>query len=405
MPTALKIDFMKDCKKVRLGDIFIKLTRKNTENNTNVLTISAKYGLVNQEEFFSKSVASDNKSNYFLLYKGDFAYNKSYSNGYPFGAIKVLQRYEKGIVSPLYICFSPAPENYCPEFYLHYFESGLMNKAIRAIAQEGARNHGLLNIGIDDFFNISIPLPSLEIQQKIAKILSTQDKFIELKQKLVDRKKQQKKWLMQNLLTGKIRLKGFEGEWEKVKLGEIGSTYAGLSGKTKEDFGHGKAKYIPYINIFNNTFVDVSALEDIEVDEKQNCVKKGDVFFTTSSETPEEVGMSSVLLQDVENTYLNSFCFGYRPEKIFDSIFLAFMLRSDLIRKQFKILAQGISRFNISKTKAMEDISIYIPVLEEQTAIAKILSAQDKEIELLEKELEQEKLKKKALMQLLLTVK
>ena len=161
---------------------------------------------------------------------------------------------------------------------------------------------------------------------------------------------------MQNLLTGKIRLKGFEGEWEKVKLGEIGSTYAGLSGKTKEDFGHGKAKYIPYINIFNNTFVDVSALEDIEVDEKQNCVKKGDVFFTTSSETPEEVGMSSVLLQDVENTYLNSFCFGYRPEKIFDSIFLAFMLRSDLIRKQFKILAQGISRFNISKTKAMEDI-------------------------------------------------
>lgn len=194
-------------------------------------------------------------------------------------------------------------------------------------------------------------------------------------------------------------------EWKKVKLGEVGNTYTGLSGKTKEDFGHGKAKYIPYINIFNNTFVDISALEDIEVDEKQNCVQKGDVFFTTSSETPEEVGMSSVLLQDVENTYLNSFCFGYRPEKIFDSVFLAFMLRSDLVRKQFKILAQGISRFNISKTKVMEDILIFVPPIEEQQKIAEILSTQDKVIELKQKLIDEKKRQKKYLMQNLLTGK
>lgn len=188
-------------------------------------------------------------------------------------------------------------------------------------------------------------------------------------------------------------------EWDEIRLGDIGSTYTGLSGKTKKDFGHGKAKYIPYVNIFNNMFVDVSALEDIEIDKKQNCVKKGDVFFTTSSETPEEVGMSSVLLQDVENTYLNSFCFGFRPEKILDIIFLAFMMRSDLVRKQFKILAQGISRFNISKAKAMEEIQSLLPPLPEQQKIAEILSTQDKLIELYERKIEQLKTLKKGYLQ------
>ncbi len=139
--------------------MFSRLKRKNTENNTNVLTISAQYGLINQEEFFNKSVASDDKSNYYLLYKGDFAYNKSYSNGYPFGAIKALEKYEKGVVSPLYICFSPTVENKCPDYYLQYFESGNMNREIQAVAQEDARNHGLLNIGIDDFFNSYLVVP------------------------------------------------------------------------------------------------------------------------------------------------------------------------------------------------------------------------------------------------------
>ena len=105
----------KDWKVMRLKDKFDRLSRKNTEGNTNVLTISAQYGLINQEEFFKKAVASDDKSNYYLLQRGEYAYNKSYSNGYPFGAIKRLSRYDKGVVSPLYICFSANADNACPD--------------------------------------------------------------------------------------------------------------------------------------------------------------------------------------------------------------------------------------------------------------------------------------------------
>ena len=139
--------------------MFSRLMRKNKENNSNVLTISAQYGLISQTEFFNKDVSSEDKSNYYLLYKGDFAYNKSYSSGYPFGTIKRLSLYEKGVVSPLYICMQKTDRNLCPDYYLQYFEAGLFNREIKAIAQEGARNHGLLNISVDDFFNTNVVFP------------------------------------------------------------------------------------------------------------------------------------------------------------------------------------------------------------------------------------------------------
>lgn len=177
----------------RFKQKFLRLTRKNKENNTNVLTISAQYGLINQEDFFNKKIASDDKSNYYLLNKGEFAYNKSYSNGYPFGALKQLTMYDKGVVSPLYICFSASNENRCSDFYVQYFEAGYMNKEIQAVAQEGARNHGLLNIAVDDFFNAYLLSPALPEQQKIAEILTTQDKLIESQAKKVDELKKLKK--------------------------------------------------------------------------------------------------------------------------------------------------------------------------------------------------------------------
>ena len=155
------------------------------------------------------------------MYKGEYAYNKSYSNGYPYGALKRLEFYDKGIVSPLYICFTATEKNTCPDFYVHYFEAGKMNREIQAFAQEGARNHGLLNISVDDFFNSYIVAPSLAEQKKIAEILSAQDKLIELKEKLIEEKKRQKKYLMQQLLTGKKRMLGFNGEWTNVKLGNV----------------------------------------------------------------------------------------------------------------------------------------------------------------------------------------
>ena len=168
--------------------------------------------------------------------------------------------------------------------------------------------------------------------------------------------------------TPALRFKGFTYTWEQRKLGEVGETYTGLSGKTKDDFGHGNGKFVTYMNVFTNTVGLSDMTEAVEIDDSQNKVRFGDVLFTTSSETPEEVGMSSVWLGSSENIYLNSFCFGYRPTINFDLYYLAYMLRSSSMRKKITFLAQGISRYNISKNKMM-DIEIPIPPIEEQKQI------------------------------------
>lgn len=165
-----------------------------------------------------------------------------------------------------------------------------------------------------------------------------------------------------------IRFRGFTDDWEQRKLGEIGSTFTGLSGKTKEDFGHGDARFVTYMNVYSNSIADLAMTERVEIDQTQNSVKYGDIFFTTSSETPNEVGMSSVWLGNTENTYLNSFCFGYRPEVKVNPYYMAYMLRSPNVRNKLIILAQGISRYNISKNRVM-DIEVPTPDLSEQKEI------------------------------------
>lgn len=132
-----------------------------------------------------------------------------------------------------------------------------------------------------------------------------------------------------------IRLKGFEGEWKSNSLGCLGSTYNGLSGKTKDDFGHGDAQFITYLNVFNNPIALSNGVDKVEIDKSQNEVKKGDILFTVSSETPDEVGMSSVWMDNTVNTYLNSFCFGYRFNNPLDSYFSAYLMRSSRVRKSF----------------------------------------------------------------------
>ena len=169
-----------------------------------------------------------------------------------------------------------------------------------------------------------------------------------------------------------IRFKGFTDPWEQCKLGDIGSTFTGLSGKTSSDFGHGDASFITYMNVFTNPIADPNRVEPIEIDNCQRQVQYGDVFFTTSSETPDEVGMSSIWLENKANVYLNSFCFGYRLNINIDPYYFAYLLRSDVIRKPMRLLAQGISRFNISKNKVME-ISASLPNLVEQRKIGTIM--------------------------------
>ena len=199
-----------------------------------------------------------------------------------------------------------------------------------------------------------------------------------------------------------LRFKDTNGKdypaWEQHKLGDLGHTYGGLSGKSKQDFGHGDARFVTYMNVFSNPIGDPCMVDSIEIDDRQSRVRKGDVLFTTSSETPDEVGMSCVWPSDSENLYLNSFCFGYRPTTKINSNFLASLLRSPSVREKIIFLAQGISRYNISKNKVME-ISIPLPSEEEQSQIGDFFTQLDKTITLHQRKLEALKKLKRTLLQ------
>lgn len=211
---------------------------------------------------------------------------------------------------------------------------------------------------------------------------------------------------MQELLTGKRRLPEFSGKWVKKRLGDIGFTYTGLSGKNKNDFQQGNAMYIPFLNILNNPIIDVNDFEIVNINdnEKQNKVLKGDLLFNNSSENPEEVGICSLLDNTVDNLYLNSFCFGYRlKDENISGLYLSYYFRSNLGRMLMIKLAQGITRYNLSKSKFLSSTILLANTFEEQKAIASILFDMDKEIKSLEnKKIKYEKIKQ-GMMQELLT--
>ena len=194
--------------KVKLGEICKRVTRRNEENNQNVMTISAQKGFVSQTDFFNKSVASSTLDNYYLVLKDEFCYNKSYSNGYPMGAIKRLKEADKAVVTTLYICFSITDKQKLSiDFFEQYCKNGEFNQGLMKIANEGGRAHGLLNVTPTDFFSLVMLLPTLPEQKAIAEVLTTADDEISTHRKKLDALRLQKRGLMQQLLTGKTRVK------------------------------------------------------------------------------------------------------------------------------------------------------------------------------------------------------
>ena len=152
----------------KLGELVDRVVRKNTNNESTLpLTISAQYGLVDQITYFNNRVASRDVSNYYLVLNGEFAYNKSTSDGYPFGAVKRLDLYEKGVLSTLYIVFTPKKEQQIDsDFLTVFFDTDRWHKGVAERAAEGARNHGLLNISAEDFFDIDLSVPKDVAEQK-----------------------------------------------------------------------------------------------------------------------------------------------------------------------------------------------------------------------------------------------
>lgn len=390
----------KEWQEIRFKKMFSRLNRRNGQGNTNVLTISALHGLICQEDFFNKTVASDDKSNYFLLYKGEFAYNKSYSNGYSYGALKRLVLYDYGIVSPLYICFSPTAKNECPDFYVQYFEAGLMNREIKAFAQEGARNHGLLNISVDDFFNSYLLFPPLSEQQRIAEILSTQDKTIALKEKLLAEKQAQKKYLMQQLLTGKKRLNESSRKWNYTSLKKAATPITEKVG----------TRDLEVLSISSNIgFVNQAEKFGRKIAGAQysnyTVIQRGDFSYNKGNSKSYPQGclylLDNIEIAAVPNVFisfrLNESCYAPYYKYLFESGYLN--------RQLFRLINFGVRNdglLNLSDNDFYR-CTIPIPPLNEQREIANIMYTASHEIDLLKKDVEQEKQKKRALMQLLLT--
>lgn len=401
----------KDWKLTHIKDIFERIVDKNKNNESNnVLTISAQLGLVNQEKFFNKSVASKNTSNYYLLKKGDFAYNKSYSAGYPMGTIKKLNAYDNGIVSPLYICFRLKNKEMVSEFYEHFFEYNMFDKAIASIAQEGARNHGLLNVSVNEFFNLPIIVPTKEEQEKIALILSTVDEQIDNTEKLIQKNQELKKGLMQQLLTNGIGHTKFKEteigeipeEWDVKKVGDICEVKGGKrlpKGYQLED----EDNAFPYIRVAD-MYMGGIRQDDIKyvpkdiVDKIKNYkISKDDLFISVAG----TLGIVGQVPYELDGANLTE-----NADKLcniqINKLYLMKVLQSNIIQSIIEAEQTKSAQPKLALTRIKEFL-IPVPSDIEQVMIASILVEVDEKIEEYENKKQKLEELKKGLMQQLLT--
>ncbi len=288
-------------------------------------------------------------------------------------------------------------------YIAHYSKTASFQKEVELHSLQSAIPK---KINLGPISNVRIALPPPPEQCTIAEALSDVDRLLGGLDRLIAKKCDLKQAATQQLLTGQTRLPGFHGEWEVRRLGEVGWTYGGLTGKGKADFGEGSARYITFMNVMSNVVIDCETFEHVQVSssETQNRVLKGDLFFNGSSESPEEVAMCSVLLSEAPDVYLNSFCFGFRfrDDALADGLFFAYYFRSRVGREFVKALAQGSTRYNLSKSALLRS-TLPLPSLPEQTSIAEVLSDMDDELEALEQRRYKTLALKEAMMQELLT--
>lgn len=388
---------------VRFDSLFSRVTRKNDENNQNVLTISAQQGLISQIEYYNTLYASENKTGYTLLHRGDFSYNKSYSSGYAYGAIKRLDAYEKGIVSPLYLCFTPR-QGVNSDFYLQYFEAGCFDREIYKIAQEGARNHGLLNVSTEDFFHSMLVFPPLEEQERITEILTQCDHVIELKEQKLDELKQLKKEFLRKMFPAKgcdtpeIRFPGFTGAWEQRKISELAEkTYGGGTPTTSnEAFWNGNIPWIQSSDIVDGKLMGV---------EPRKYITQTGLNSSATQLVPKD---SIAIITRVGVGKLAYMPFSYSTSQDFLSLsklntepFFTVYACYKKLQSELNTV-QGTSIKGITKNELLAK-TISVPVYSEQKQIGSFFTQLDTLITLHQRELEETKTYKKTLAKLLLT--
>ncbi|RHJ35206.1 restriction endonuclease subunit S [Bifidobacterium pseudocatenulatum] len=388
--------------KKTLGNIVERVTRKNRDNQTDVpLTISSLDGLVDQRDYFKKTVASKDMSGYFLLQNGEFAYNKSYSVGFDYGSIKRLDRYPCGALSTLYICFGLKPNVDIDSDYLtHYFDSQKWNSEVAAICAEGARNHGLLNVSTSDFFDINIMSPSLPEQRKISDFLSAVDAVIAAQQAEVDAWEQRKKGVMQKLFSQEVRFKADDGsdfpDWEEKTLGELCSplTYGMNAAATKFD---GENRYIRITDIDDETHAllpnDIVSPSG-ELDDKY-LVKKGDILL---ARTGASTGKSYLYHQKDGKLFYAGFLIKAHVLPSSDDYFIYSQTLTDRYWKWVKTASMRSGQPGINANE-YASYSFAVPSLPEQRKIADCLASMDEVIQKSKDELAKWRELKKGLLQ------
>ena len=380
-----------------MGEVVERITRKNENlESTLPLTISAQYGLINQNEFFDKRIASKDVSGYFLVRNGEFAYNKSTSSDAPWGAIKRLDSYESGVLSTLYIVFKILDERKTSSDYIvTYYNTDLWHKGIQAIAAEGARNHGLLNVAPADFFETNLTMPKdYAEQQQIGSFFQQLDHLITLHQRKYDKLQVLKKAMLEKMFpkngssVPEIRFKGFTDAWEQRKLGDCFTERC-------ESMPDGELISVT-INDGIKKFSELGRHDNSNDDKsKYKKVCAGDIAYNSmrmwqgaSGCSPYEGIVSPAYTVLTPNSGINSKCMAYQ-----------FKLPATI--HTFKINSQGITSDNWNlKFPALSEIEIYVsPYEQEQAKIAAYFANLDHLITLHQRELEKLQNIKKSMLE------
>ena len=381
----------------KLGDAFERVVRKNTNNESRLpLTISAQDGLVDQITYFNNRVASRDVSNYYLVCNGEFAYNKSTSDGYPFGAVKRLDWYEKGVLSTLYIVFAlKHPEKDDSDFMTVFYDTDRWHRGVAERAAEGARNHGLLNISADDFFDIDTTMPEDKVEQeKIGRLLKKLDTLITLHQRKYEKLVNIKKSMLDKMFpkngasVPEIRFKGFTDPWEQRKLGEICDFIT--KGATPTTYGFSwQPDGVPFFrndSIKDNVFVfgEFSYISEAANEVlKRSEVHGNDILIAITG----DIGKVGIIPNTVEKANINQHIARVRIRKEALPYFVYQYLASDDTQKEYQKIKTGLSMPQLS-LEQVRDIVVKIPEFNEQGKIAGCLRRIDTLITLHQRKLE-----------------
>ena len=410
--------FKDDWEQRKLSEICERITRKNRNNESDLpLTIASQFGLIDQRDFFNKVVAAKDMSNYYLLKKGEFAYNKSYSNGFDYGSIKRLNAYKQGCLSTLYICFGITSDEVESDYLECFFDTLKWYGDVSMICAEGARNHGLLNVDTTGFFDeVTVDLPkSLEEQKRISVYMNALNRLITLHQRKCDETKQLKKFMLQKMFpkngekNPEIRFKGFTDDWEQRKLGDVliclqNNTFsrADLSNEAgvakNVHYGDVLVKFGEVLDVSKEQLPMISD-ERVLIKYKASFLQNGDVIAADTAEDSTVGKCSEIAGLNNEIVLSGLHTIPYRPKEKFASGYLGYYLNSDSYHNQLIPLMQGIKVTSISKSALRNTDIIYPESKEEQAKIGNYFQSLDNLITLHQRKCEKLKELKKFMLQ------